>query len=182
MDPPMPDPYGIRRLGAAEWPVYRAVRLRSLEDAPHAFGSSLAAEQHRPAALWQARLIAAREDRDCPLVAMQGGSVVGMVWGKSDNVDPHLVHVYQMWVAPEARGCGVGATLLAHVIDWSRANGAHTVRLAVSLGNEPAAALYRRAGFREVGVPAALHSQSAMLSQMMEMALADRRGTLRCAP
>ena len=170
----MPDPYGIRRLGAPDWPLYRTLRLRSLEDAPHAFGSSLAAEQHRPAALWQARMIAAREDSDCPLVAEIGAAPVGMVWGKADAGDPRLVHVYQMWVAAQARGRGLGAALLNEVIEWGRRHHAHTVRLAVSIGNEPAAALYRRAGFEVVGAPAMLHQHSTMLSQVMQLALTPR--------
>ncbi len=164
-------PFAIRRLGAHEWPLYRSLRLRSLEDAPYAFGSTLAAEQHRPAALWQARLIAARPDSDCPLIAEGEGAALGMVWGKGDATHAGIVHVYQMWVAPEARGRGIAAALLDGVVQWARACGARMVELAVSEGNDAAAALYRRAGFQAIGAPAALHQNSPMLSQRMQLDL-----------
>lgn len=167
----MPASPSIRRLDAHEWPLYRSLRLRSLAEAPHAFGSSLAAEQHRPAALWQARLLAARPATDCPLVADTGAVAHGMVWGKANAGDAGLVDVYQMWVAPEARGRGVATALLAQVVAWARGNGARTVQLAVSEGNDAAAALYLGAGFRPVGAPAALHQHSLMLSQRMQLDL-----------
>ena len=169
---PMPPTCRIRRLDPQEWPLYRSLRLRSLADAPYAFGSSLAAEQHRPVALWQARLLAAQPATDCPLVAHGASAAYGMVWGKVNAGDAGIVDVYQMWVAPEARGRGVAAALLAHVVAWARGNGARTVQLAVSEGNDAAVALYRRAGFHPVGAPAALHQHSAMLSQRMQLDLA----------
>lgn len=166
-----PEPLTIRRLSACEWPLYRSLRLRSLADAPHAFGSTLAAEQHRPAALWQARLIAARPDSDCPLIAQRAGAAMGMVWGKADASDAGVVHIYQMWVALEARGCGVGAALLDQVVGWARTNGARVVKLAVSADNQAATALYHRAGFYPIGPLAALHEHSSMLSQAMQLDL-----------
>ena len=46
----------IARLGEQEWDVYRDVRLASLEEAPSAFGSRLAAERDRTEAEWRDRL------------------------------------------------------------------------------------------------------------------------------
>ncbi|WP_229518319.1 GNAT family N-acetyltransferase [Massilia sp. PAMC28688] len=167
----MVPPFRIRTLGCLEWPLYRRSRLRALAEAPHAFGSTLAAEQHRPDALWQARLMAASPATDCPLVAELDGMVVGMVWGKIDAADPFLAHLYQMWVAPEARGRGVGAALIEAVLGWARGNGARVAQLAVSEGNEAAARLYRRAGFVGSGKFESLHAGSAMRSQVMQLAL-----------
>lgn len=168
----MAPPFLIRTLDCLEWPLYRRTRLRSLAEAPHAFGSTLAAEQHRPAALWQARLLAVTPATDCPLVAEAGGAVIGMVWGKAAAGDPRLAHIYQMWVAPQARGQGVGAALLDAALEWARGNGARLVQLAVSEGNEAAARLYRRAGFVPAAPLQALHAGSAMRSQLMQLSLA----------
>lgn len=167
-------PFTIRRLASHEWALYRSARLASLADAPQAFGSTYAAEMQRAPALWQARLMAVTEALDCPLIAEIDGAAVGLVWGKTDALDPALVHVYQMWVAPQARGKGVAAGLLDGVTDWARANGAASVRLAVTPGNEAAAALYRKRGFVDVGAPEAVHEGSSMLSQTMVLVLSGQ--------
>lgn len=169
----MSAPFHIRRLHTHEWELYRRTRLRSLADSPHAFGSTYAAEQQRPGALWQARLLAVTPAIDCPLIAENAEGVVGLVWGKTDAGDPALAHVYQMWVAPEARGQGVGKALIDGVVDWARSNGARVLRLAVTSGNASAAALYLRAGFQDVGGPMELHEGSPVVSQVMELALVD---------
>jgi plasmid stabilization system protein ParE len=70
--------YTIRHFLAEEWSAYRALRLRALEDAPDAFGSTLAAESTRPAEEWAARLArAATSGIDHPLVAHVAGQPAG---------------------------------------------------------------------------------------------------------
>ncbi|MGO4524452.1 GNAT family N-acetyltransferase [Microvirga sp. 2MCAF35] len=54
-------------------------------------------------------------------------------------------------VAPEARGKGHARPLLAHHLDALSRRGVARVHLEVEEGNAPAIALYRRAGFRDVG-------------------------------
>jgi RimJ/RimL family protein N-acetyltransferase len=56
-----------------------------------------------------------------------------------------------MWVAPEHRGRGAGSALLDACIAWARTEGAHKITLEVWPHNEPAIALYRKAGFEEEG-------------------------------
>jgi ribosomal protein S18 acetylase RimI-like enzyme len=56
-----------------------------------------------------------------------------------------------MWVAPEARGTGAGAALVDTVVAWAAAHGALRVRTEVTVGNDGAARLYVRAGFRDTG-------------------------------
>jgi ribosomal protein S18 acetylase RimI-like enzyme len=67
------------------------------------------------------------------------------------TADPEAAEVISMWVAPAARGRGVGDRLLAEVERWARERGARTLRLAVAAGNRPAVALYLRHGFRPTG-------------------------------
>ncbi|MHB8177163.1 MAG: GNAT family N-acetyltransferase [Vulcanimicrobiaceae bacterium] len=57
-----------------------------------------------------------------------------------------------MWVAPFARGRGVGDRLVDAVIEWAAQQRAARVVLAVMESNEHAARLYRRHGFVDVGI------------------------------
>jgi GNAT superfamily N-acetyltransferase len=170
----------IRRFAAHEWPAYRALRLRSLADAPTAFGSSLAAEEAWAHELWMARLTAAAvSGRDCPLVAESAesaeadGALLGLLWAKCDADDAGIVNLFQMWVAPEARGRGVAAALLDEALAWARSIGARLVQLGVVCDNSAAVQLYTRAGFRKVGALAPIRPGSALLEQTMHLTLRD---------
>ncbi|HEX7037880.1 MAG TPA: GNAT family N-acetyltransferase [Pseudomonadales bacterium] len=157
----------IRCFRREEWPVYRALRLRALADAPDAFGSTYAAARQRPDSAWAQRLDH-DPNVDLPLTAEVGDTLGGLAWGHIDPADPATVHLYQMWVAPEHRGRGIGAALLARVVDWARERGARRVALAVTCGNSPARRLYERAGFRPVGQPEPLRPGSDLRVQPME--------------
>ena len=76
--------------------------------------------------------------------------MAGLVWAKVDGDDASVVNLFQMWVAPEARGRRVGVALLDQAVGWARARGARTVCLSVRCGNAAALRLYEKAGFREV--------------------------------
>jgi len=56
----------------------------------------------------------------------------------------------RMWIAPVARGLGVGRRLLAELEGQARAAGARMVRLETNRALREAIALYRSAGYREV--------------------------------
>lgn len=189
---PTPD-VTIRRLRGQDWPAYRALRLRSLADAPHAFGSSLAQEEAWRPELWMARLTAAETSgRDCPLIAEASAAAdtsanapaenadnaadapLGLIYAKCDAEEAGVVNLFQMWVTPEARGRGVAAALLHASVAWARSIGAQRVQLGVVCGNDAAARLYRRAGFRDVGAPAPLRPGSSALEQTMQLDLVDR--------
>ncbi len=62
------------------------------------------------------------------------------------------VHILSIATHPDRRRTGIGATLLAHALDTARAIGATLATLEVRRGNQPAIALYERAGFRTVHV------------------------------
>ncbi|WP_394781478.1 GNAT family N-acetyltransferase [Undibacterium sp.] len=163
----------IRPFEVSDWAAYRDTRLRSLADSPDAFGSTLASEQPRSDDDWAARLIAAAASgRDCQLMAEQGGRAVGLVWGKVDAEDDAVVSVFQMWVAPAARGQGIGSLLLRAVIAWARSRDARTVQLGVVCGDTPAARLYAREGFCVVeGSAEPLRAGSPLMSQSMRLML-----------
>jgi ribosomal protein S18 acetylase RimI-like enzyme len=162
----------VRVLAAHEWPLYRALRLRSLADAPAAFGSTLAEEAPRTDADWAWRLnIGAGSGRDRPLVAELGGTAAGLAWAKVDAGDPSLVKLFQVWVAPEARGHGAAAALLDAALAWAHTRNAHAMQLGVVCGNEAARRLYERAGFHAIGEPEPQRPGSTRMEQRMRLDL-----------
>lgn len=162
----------VRRLGEHEWRAYRDLRLRALGDAPDAFGTTLEAARRHSDAHWAQRgSSGAASEWDLPLVAEDGGALVGMVWATIDPAAPQTAHVIQMWVAPESRGLGCGAMLIDEVVRWSRDAGARTVTLRVTCGDSPAWRLYSRAGFQPAGEPEPIRPGSALLAQPMRLEL-----------
>ncbi|WP_040788447.1 GNAT family N-acetyltransferase [Massilia niastensis] len=170
--PPSPAPLVIRRFVPHEWPAYREIRLRSLADSPDAFGSTLAAEQAYGPDTWERRLAKAEVSGiDCPLAAELDGRLVGLIWAKVDAGDASLVNLFQMWVAPEARGRGVAAALLHAALQWARERDARAVRLGVNCANGAALRLYARAGFLDTGVREPMRPDSGLVEQTMLLAL-----------
>jgi ribosomal protein S18 acetylase RimI-like enzyme len=169
----MRNPFLVRPLAPHEWPLYRALRLGALAEAPGAFGSTLAEEAARSDLDWAWRLhLGATSGRDLALAAFIDGLAVGLVWARCDSGDPALVRLYQLWVAPAARGRGVAASLLAAALAWARARSARAVELGVVCGNDAALRLYLRAGFYRLGAAAPQRPGSAQLEQTMRCDLA----------
>jgi len=139
----------VRRLDPGEEDVLRAVRLAALASDPVAFGSTLAREQAFGPDDWT-RLLGP------PAVTFvvapaPDAEPVGMAWGVPDADAPGVVNLFGMWVDPAARGSGAGAALVDAVRGWAAERGADRIDLTVVEGNETAARLYRRHGFRATG-------------------------------
>jgi ribosomal protein S18 acetylase RimI-like enzyme len=164
--------FAVRRVRADEWIAYRDIRLRALADAPDAFGSTLAVEQSKADQYWVERVSSATaSESQLPLVATAGDAFVGLVWGWIDPAKPDVAQVFQMWVAPEARGRGLGSRLLDAVVAWAREAQAKSVILRVTCGNTAANRLYERYGFKASGDPEPLRPGSSILAQPMTLAL-----------
>jgi DNA-binding MarR family transcriptional regulator/GNAT superfamily N-acetyltransferase len=82
------------------------------------------------------------------LVARLHGEPVGCGALKLQGDVPF--YIKRMWVAPEARGLGVGRRLLAELEDHARRRGADVVHLETNKTLREAATLYRSAGYVEV--------------------------------
>ena len=63
---------------------------------------------------------------------------------------PDAPVVKRMWVAPEARGLGLGRRLLGELERLARGTGAHLIRLETNRVLTEAIRLYRSSGYREV--------------------------------
>ena len=158
----------VRPVLAHEWPMYRALRLRALQEAPDAFGSSFANEAMRSDAAWAQRILAATTSgKDCPLFACHGKQVCGLIWCKLSADQPSQADLYQMWVTPEARGRGAGRALLEAAVDWARKKGCRELHLGVTAADSPALRLYQSHGFRALGPLQPLREGSPLMVQAM---------------
>lgn len=138
----------LARLEPDDWQRLREARLAALEEAPEAFGSTLAREQEFRESDWRARL----EPRHGPKLLASDGNVVAGLVGSFTRADRGAtVHLVSMWVSPAYRGTGVAGMLLDTFVAAARLDGRRTVELTVVETNEPARKLYRRHGFVETG-------------------------------
>jgi len=146
--------------------------LRALADSPDAFGSIYTHEAARTDAEWEDRLTTgATAPGQMPVLALIGETPVGLAWGRQDEEEPTIAHVFQVWVSPEARGQGIGRLLLTAVLVWAQAIGVRTVRLGVTSSYPAAERLYRQAGFVDAGDPEPLRPGSPIMCQPMQLVL-----------
>ncbi|MFJ1766072.1 GNAT family N-acetyltransferase [Amycolatopsis sp. NPDC088138] len=130
----------VRVVGPDDWREWRDLRLAALRDAPRTFSATLDDWADAPEERWRQRLRGTHN-----LVADLDGVPSGMATGFPRDA---AVELGTMWVAPHARGRGVGDALVRAVLDWA---GSRRVTLRVAEGNTFAAALYRRHGFTGTG-------------------------------
>lgn len=136
-------------LSPDDWLAWRDCRLAALAESPDAFGSTLAqwtgdgdTEQR-----WRGRL----EGVAFNVVLTVAGRPVGMVSATAPGREG-AVELISMWVAPSARGQGVGDAAIDAVLTWARAEyGDIPVVLSVKANNKPATLLYERHGFADAG-------------------------------
>jgi ribosomal-protein-alanine N-acetyltransferase len=62
-------------------------------------------------------------------------------------IAPDAMHVMSLAVAPERRGQGIGAELMARVAEEARSAKLRSVSLDVDVGNDAAIRFYEREGF-----------------------------------
>lgn len=133
----------IRRIRADDADLLRQVRLAALADTPSAFAKTHEEEAAYDGAEWERRAADwAVGDAGVTFFAELDGPVVGLVGGH--RATPGQTELVSMWVAPQARGHGVGQALIDAVVAWATGD---PVELWVTHGNDPAIALYERAGF-----------------------------------
>ncbi len=135
--------------GPGDWERVRALRLRALTADPDAFGMTLAQEQGKTPEAWRTRL---ESPAAATFLGVLDGRDAGLAVGSVYEGAADAAGLYAMWVAPEARGRGVGDALVGAVLRWARARGARRVLLDVGDANAPAQRLYARNGFTPTGV------------------------------
>ena len=148
----------VNRIRADQWQILKDVRLRALEEAPYAFGTTVAEGQKRTDRDWQdmARDHATLSDR-AYFMAYVGDDPCGMAGCYRRTSD--IVMLTAMWVAPEVRGQKIGEQIVRAVIEWARESGATTLEAWVS-ENNPARIFYKKVGFEETSTTELLRSDS----------------------
>lgn len=131
----------LRRLGAGDAALWRALRQEVWARHPEAFGNShdALAGQGLPAFADQLR-------RDCVLMAGAGKEPLGCA-----ALDLERAAIEAVYVRAEHRGRGIGRRLLSGLLAEARGQGLARLTLTVAADNAPARALYARAGFRVTG-------------------------------
>ncbi len=131
--------------------AYRAIRLRALMEEPEAFGAS--PEEFARASLADVakRL---RPSEEAFVLGAWTPELVGMVgfFRQAGLKRRHQAMIWGMYVAPEARGQGLGRALLAEALTRAAAvPGIEQVHLGVVTRNTAARALYLSLGFTIYG-------------------------------
>jgi ribosomal protein S18 acetylase RimI-like enzyme len=143
----------VKHMTSADWEHVRSIRLHALTDSPDAFSMTLAEEQARSPESWRERL---EKPTVATIMAQQDGEYVGMVVSGPWTDREDTAGLFSMWVAPEARGSGIGDELVEAVIEWVRAQGYRRLVLDVADENGAAIKLYERHGFEPTGVGSCL--------------------------
>ncbi len=139
----------FRRVRPGDWADLRDARLAALADAPYAFASTLDREIGYDERRWREMIGRARFFLAWDGTSARAGRQAGLVGGFGQEDGGW--HVISMWVRPAARGAGLAGRLIDAVARHARAEGAPTLTLWVTDGNDRARAFYRRAGFRSTG-------------------------------
>jgi ribosomal protein S18 acetylase RimI-like enzyme len=143
----------IRVLTRSDAAEFQALRQRALRDNPEAFGSTYAQEQNTPLETIATRLgdggeaatsfvLGAADASNGPLCGLAG------CYRETGVKQRHKAVIWGMYVAPEARGRGMGRLLLDTVIARaSRWPGLEQLSLSVVPENVAARTLYVGRGF-----------------------------------
>lgn len=161
--------FEVRRVRPDEWEALRDLRLRALATDPDAFGDTYERAATEDEATWRAR--ADRPDGITVVAVTPGGGLVGMAGGGPAPHRADIAAVYGMWVAPEARGRGLGGRLLSAVEGWARTARYALIGLGVTTTNRPAIRLYERCGYVDSGERLALREGADLWIQIMSKPL-----------
>lgn len=132
--------------------VFKAIRLRALQESPTAFSSTYAKESQLPDDEWMARSVRWAGDGAAIFLAFDEEVACGMVGALLEEASPQEAHIVSMWVDPAFRRAGVGKVLIDAAVAWSLSRGVREVKLMVTSVNQGAIAFYERIGFRMTGV------------------------------
>ena len=131
--------------------LFKAVRLRALEEAPYAFGSTYAREAALSDAEWRARLKRWDGVGGVGYLAVESGAACGIAGALVDPAEPARVELVSVWTAPTHRRKGIGRRLTNEVLAWALSREIGEVVLKVTNVNAAAIGLYERLGFQRTG-------------------------------
>jgi ribosomal protein S18 acetylase RimI-like enzyme len=130
---------------------FKDVRLRALQEAPYAFGSTYARESQFDDAEWTKRVERWNGERGVGYLAMDDSGACGIAGSLLDENDPTRAQLVSMWTAPTRRQHGVGRLLVNAVLNWAQGRNVRTLLLMVVSNNESAIRFYEGLGFTHTG-------------------------------
>lgn len=135
----------IRLLRVDEAPVFRALRIRAVEECPDLFHST-AKEAARPIGIYAERI---RSNRVFGLFVdgVPEGTAVLATAARYQSKRSHKAEVWNLYVTTAHRGRGLGQALLQAVIEDARESGYAALVLSVTTGDSAARRLYEKVGF-----------------------------------
>lgn len=97
--------------------------------------------------------VASRRPGDHVVVAEEGGRVLGMAYAATYRPRPAYDHTREtsVYLAPGARGRGIGRTLYDELLRRVDADGIHVCLAVIARPNPASEALHRAVGFRHAG-------------------------------
>ncbi len=151
--------------------LFKAVRLRALQDAPHAFSSTYAKEIRLTDSDWIKRVERWNGESGAGFLAMDEDTACGIAGSFLDENDATRAQLISMWTAPTHRQRGVGRLLVNDILNWARGRNASVLRLMVTSNNEPAIQFYQRLGFAATGRTEPYPNDPAVIEYEMSRAI-----------
>lgn len=142
----------VRLLTAADRAAFRRLRARALVEDPASFGRT-AEEEAGVGRLPMEGSLEAPEPATFLLGAERDGVLVGIcgTYQGQTAKTRHTAEIVSVYVAPEARGMGVGAALVAEALARLARAGIAVAKLTVAEESLSARRLYERLGFATYG-------------------------------
>lgn len=152
--------------------IFKEIRLRALQDAPMAFGSTYARESQFTEDEWKYRAARWNGESGIGFLAFENSvacGIAGCFLGPDDRSRARLV---SMWTAPSHRQRGVGRMLIDEVAAWARLRSVAFLDLFVVSSNQPAQHFYQRLGFVRTGRTQPYPHDPALIEYEMARAIA----------
>lgn len=142
----------VRRLVAADRAAFRHLRARALAEDPASFGRTAEEEAGVERLPMEASLEAA-DPATFLLGAERDGDLVGLCGAYQGQTAKtrHTAEIVAVYVAPEARGRGIGAALVTEALAQLARAGIAVAKLSVAEESWAARRLYERLGFETYG-------------------------------
>jgi L-amino acid N-acyltransferase YncA len=156
----------VRELRPDDWPAVRAIYEDGIRGGDTTFETEPPSWERFDAAHPQIRLVVERDGVVAGWAALSPASSRHCYRGVGE------VSVY---VAAEARGAGLGRTLLERLVELSEQAGYWTVTAGVFPENEASLRLHRACGFRDLGVRERIGELHGV---WRDVVLLERRSTL----
>lgn len=111
----------IRPFAPGEWALYKAIRLKALENDPLVFGSSFAEEKTLPDEKWQQDLV---NPDGAVFGVFRNGNLIGMTGIAVDRSDPakQTAKLWGSWLEPEWRAKGLSRKMYEKRLAWAKAH------------------------------------------------------------